>query len=122
MKLVVPASDANYRSSNTDYCWTKPGEILTISSTGDAFIGVASGRCTTRGRVAEVDVTRAQVTEQMISLLTLSGWYQPRRERQSSETRKRMREVFGLARGFEVGAVIELRQGRPRRCAEPTTA
>ncbi|MFF4531537.1 hypothetical protein ACFY1P_19990 [Streptomyces sp. NPDC001407] len=121
MKLVVPASAANYHVSDRDYSWTDPGEVLTIG-TDDAFVGITSDRHTTRGRVAELDIKRTQVTEQIISRLTRCGWYQPHRERQTTETRKRMREVFGLARGFEVGAVIELHQGRPRRCAEPTTA
>ena len=113
MKLVVPDSDSTYRASDTDYSWTIPGEILTVGS-HDAFVGVDSGRFTTRGRVVDLDVTRDEVTEKTIHLLTRSGWYEPGRDRQRPETRTRMREVFGLARGFEVGAVLEVHHGRPR--------
>jgi hypothetical protein len=113
MKLLITAVDSNYRTSSTDYSWTGPGEVLTIG-TGDAFVGVDSGRFTTRGRVADVALTRAETRRKIISYLTRSGWYQPERERQSAETRKRVAEVFGLARGFTVGTVVELRDGRPR--------
>jgi hypothetical protein len=116
MKLVIPVSDSNYRTSSTDYCWTKPGEILTVGS-HDAFVGVDSGRFTTRGRVVDLDLTRDEVTEKIIRLLTRGGWYEPGSDRQRPETRKRMREVFGLARGFEVGAVLELHYGHPRIAA-----
>ncbi|WND40650.1 hypothetical protein RI578_40890 (plasmid) [Streptomyces sp. BB1-1-1] len=41
------------------------------------------------------------------------------RERQNTETRRRMGEVFGLARGFEVGTVLGLHRGRPLRHDAP---
>ncbi|TGB15504.1 hypothetical protein [Streptomyces sp. MZ04] len=118
MKLLVPALDCNYRMSNADYSWTDPGEILTIG-TNDDFVGLDSGRFTTLGRVTDVNVTRAQVRQKITDYLTRTGWYEPGRERQSTETRKRMGEVFGLARGFDVGTVIELHQGRPRPITDP---
>ncbi|KOU80397.1 hypothetical protein ADK61_09580 [Streptomyces sp. XY66] len=119
MKLIIPAFDQHYRVSATDYNWTNPNEILTIG-TDDAFVGLDSRRYTTRGRVTALDVTRDEVTDKIVSLLTQHGFYVPGRDRQSTETRKRMGEIFGLARGFEVGAVIDLHHGRPRRYAAPT--
>ncbi|MBN0045740.1 hypothetical protein JS756_16830 [Streptomyces actuosus] len=118
MKLIVPAFDQHYRVSATDYNWTNPDEILTIG-TDEAFVGLDSRRYTTHGRVAALDVTRAEVTAKIISLLARDGFYVPGRERQSTETRRRMGEVFGLARGLETGAVIVLHRGRPRRHAAP---
>nr|WP_055531294.1 hypothetical protein [Streptomyces graminilatus] len=64
--------------------------------------------------MVDLDVTRDEVTEKTIRLLSRGGWYEPGRDRQRPETRTRMREVFGLARGFEVGAVLEVHHGRPR--------
>ncbi|OEJ22084.1 hypothetical protein AR457_40045 [Streptomyces agglomeratus] len=119
MKLIVPAFDQHYRASATDYAWTGPGEILTIG-TDDAFVGIDSCRYTTHGRVTALDVTRDEVTAKIINPLTQDGFYVPGRERQSTETRRRTAEVFGLARGFEVGAVIGVHRGRPRRHAAPT--
>lgn len=72
------------------------------------------------GRVTALDVTRAEVTDKIISLLTQHSFYVPGRDRHSTKTRKRVGEIFGLARGFEVGAVIDLHHGGPRRCAAPT--
>jgi hypothetical protein len=118
MKLIIPAFDQHYRVSATDYNWTNPGEILTIG-TDDAFVGLDSRRYTTHGRFTALDVTRADVNAKIISLLTQDGFYVPGRERQSTETRRRMGEVFGLARGFEVGTVIGLHRGRPRRHDAP---
>ncbi|WP_394426678.1 DUF7715 family protein [Streptomyces sp. SGAir0957] len=113
MKLLITAVDSNFRTSDTDYSWTDPGEILTIGTDG-AFVGVDSGRFTTRGRVADVALSRVEVRLKTIAHLTRGGWYEPQRERQSAETSKRMTEVFGLARGFAVGTVLELHEGRPR--------
>ncbi|MER5549874.1 hypothetical protein ABT072_47665 [Streptomyces sp. NPDC002589] len=118
MKLIIPAFDQRYRVSATDYNWTDPGEILTIGA-DDAFVGIDSRRYSTHGRVTALDVTRDEVTAKIISLLTRDGFYVPGRERQSTETRRRMGEVFGLTRGFEVGAVICLHRGRPRRHTSP---
>ncbi|GAA1237822.1 DUF7715 family protein [Streptomyces rhizosphaericus] len=113
MKLLITAVDSNFRTSDTDYSWTDPGEVLTVGTDG-AFVGVDSGRFTTRGRVADVALSRVEVRQKIITYLTRGGWYEPRRERQSTETRKRMAEVFGLARGFAVGTVLELHEGMPR--------
>ncbi|MFE3558384.1 hypothetical protein ACFXKW_26510 [Streptomyces sp. NPDC059193] len=120
MKLVISASDTNYNNSPTDYSWTYANEILIAGSDG-AFVGISSGKYTTRGRVAHVAMNREEVTAQVVEYLTREGFYEPGRVRQSAETRKRMSGVFGLARGLETGAVIELREGRPRRSAAPTT-
>ncbi|MFD7919552.1 hypothetical protein ACFV3R_10040 [Streptomyces sp. NPDC059740] len=118
MKLVITAIDSNYRTSDTDYSWTDPGEVLTVG-TDSAFVGVESGRFTTRGRVADVALSRAEVRQKIITLLTRDGWYDPQREQQSAETRKRMAEVFGLARGLPVGTVLELQDCRPRPFTAP---
>ncbi|MFD8731485.1 hypothetical protein [Streptomyces sp. NPDC059611] len=120
MKLIIPAFDQKYRVSDTNYNWTDPREILTIG-TDDAFVGLSSRRYTTHGRVAALDVTRAEVTAKMVSLLTRDGVYVPGREQQCVEARRRMREVFGLARGFETGTVIVLHRTRPRSHATPPT-
>lgn len=58
MKLLITDADSNYRTSSTDYCWTDPGEVLTVGTDG-AFVGIDSGRYTTRGRIA--DPPRAEV-------------------------------------------------------------
>ncbi|MFI5986828.1 hypothetical protein ACIBEA_38950 [Streptomyces sp. NPDC051555] len=120
MKLVVSASDTNYSNSPTDYSWTYANEILIVGTDG-AFVGISSGKYTTRGRVAHVAMNREEVTAQVVKYLTGTGCYKPGEERQSTEARKRMSGVFGLARGFETGAVIELRDGRPHRSTGPAT-
>ncbi|MFC9505481.1 hypothetical protein [Streptomyces sp. NPDC057002] len=113
MKFVVPASDEMYRKSDTAYSWTDAGEILSIG-TDSTFVGISSGRHTTRGKVVDLNTAREDVTEKVIELLTRQGWYDPHRETQSTECQKRMREPFGLARGFNVGVALEIHEGRPR--------
>ncbi|MEV5264750.1 DUF7715 family protein [Streptomyces werraensis] len=113
MRLIVTAADETYHRSRTDYSWTKPGEILTIGS-DDAFVGIDSRKYTTRGKVVEIVTNRNAVTKQMITLLTAQGWYRTDREKQSAECRKRMLEVFNLARGFELEDEVEVFRGRLR--------
>ncbi|MFB7917046.1 hypothetical protein [Streptomyces sp. NPDC056061] len=72
----MSASDGIYRNSDTDYSWTDAGEILAIGANA-SFVGISSGRHTTRGKVVDLTVTRDEVTEKITVLLTKQGWYRP---------------------------------------------
>ncbi|MEU6349979.1 hypothetical protein ABZ896_11695 [Streptomyces sp. NPDC047072] len=123
MKLLITAAESNYYASPADYSWTLPGEVLT-TGTPDTFVGLGFGRSTTRARVTDVDIPRAEVLRKIIGHLTRSGLYELDGQVQSVRTRQRITAFLGLADGFDVGTVLELHDGtlRPVTGSGPAAA
>ncbi|MEU1816170.1 hypothetical protein ABZ543_13365 [Streptomyces roseifaciens] len=107
MKLLITAKEP-YRNSDTDFSWTEVGEILMPDPGREHFVGISTGRYATIAVVANVDITREAVKEQVFQRFTQAGWHDPSRKKPMVHTRRQMTTVFGTAHGYPVGTHLTL--------------